>query len=216
MYSAAGGQQLDLNHLWQQIQELSTLLAQNRESAAGLVQKADAIRAAQNRGEQNLPGEEHLRVISEKLNGDGCENAAVPCAHDEEEIQKLRLENTHLRADNEDLMQTIQDYEAVLEKVIEGVRIYAHEQSVSTINIHQNYTQQLANERQANAMLRQNEAESQARLAEISRMLREVYEDQNSIETDALIDNLKMENEALKEALGLPINSKTQEKRSSG
>lgn len=42
--AATAGSQLDLNHLWQQVQELSALLAQNRESAQGLVKRADEIR----------------------------------------------------------------------------------------------------------------------------------------------------------------------------
>jgi predicted transcriptional regulator len=44
MFPTAAGHQLDLNHLWQQVQELSAVLAQNRESTAGLVRRADEIR----------------------------------------------------------------------------------------------------------------------------------------------------------------------------
>ena len=50
---------MDLNHLWQQVQELSAILAQNRESTAGLVRRADEIRVChvliQNRGEARSP-----------------------------------------------------------------------------------------------------------------------------------------------------------------
>lgn len=44
MYPASAGHQLDLNHLWQQVQQLSEVLARNRESTEGLVKKADEIR----------------------------------------------------------------------------------------------------------------------------------------------------------------------------
>jgi len=44
MFPAGAGHQLDLNHLWQQVQELSAVLAANRESTVGLVKKADEIR----------------------------------------------------------------------------------------------------------------------------------------------------------------------------
>lgn len=44
MFPTGAGHQLDLNHLWQQVQELSAVLAANRESTVGLVKKADEIR----------------------------------------------------------------------------------------------------------------------------------------------------------------------------
>jgi hypothetical protein len=44
MFTAGAGHQLDLNHLWQQVQELSAVLAANKESTVGLVRKADELR----------------------------------------------------------------------------------------------------------------------------------------------------------------------------
>ena len=44
MFAAGAGHQLDLNHLWLQVQELSAVLAANRESTVGLVKKVDEIR----------------------------------------------------------------------------------------------------------------------------------------------------------------------------
>src|SRR5436305_7281543 len=38
------GHQMDLNHLWAQVQELSSLLASNRESTAQLFRRADQIK----------------------------------------------------------------------------------------------------------------------------------------------------------------------------
>lgn len=43
----------------------------------------------------------------------------------EAENQALRNENADLRAENEDLSLLVQDYETVLDKVLEGLRIYA-------------------------------------------------------------------------------------------
>lgn len=43
MFSTSG-HQLDLNHLWSQVQELSGLLALNRENTAHLVKRTDEIR----------------------------------------------------------------------------------------------------------------------------------------------------------------------------
>jgi hypothetical protein len=42
-----------------------------------------------------------------------------------EENKVLRQEVSDLRAENEDLGLLAQDYEAVLEKVLEGLRVYA-------------------------------------------------------------------------------------------
>lgn len=76
---------------------------------------------------------------------------------------------------------------------------------MSTINIHQSYTAQLANERQANAVLRQNEADAQGRLAAIAMLLRQAYESQTqNVEAETVIEGLKYENSVLREALGLP------------
>lgn len=43
----------------------------------------------------------------------------------EAENQALRNQNADLRAENEDLSLLVQDYETVLEKVLEGLRVYA-------------------------------------------------------------------------------------------
>lgn len=42
MYTSAGQQQ-DLNHLWQQVQELSNVLAHNREVTAGVARSGEEL-----------------------------------------------------------------------------------------------------------------------------------------------------------------------------
>src|SRR4051812_11656121 len=79
-----------------------------------------------------------------------------------------------------------------------------HEHSISTINIHQSYANQLAQERQTNAILRQDAAEVQARLARLSSLLRSAHEAENALGPDIVIEELKAENAALREALGMP------------
>lgn len=71
------------------------------------------------------------------------------------------------------------------------------------INVHSSYTKQLAAERQANAALRQQEADNRARLVTISAMLREAYNAETALEPDIMIEKLKAENAALREALDL-------------
>lgn len=50
----------------------------------------------------------------------------------EAENLALRNENADLRAENEDLLLLVQDYETVLEKVLEGLRVYAVRNFLST------------------------------------------------------------------------------------
>ena len=78
-----------------------------------------------------------------------------------------------------------------------------HEHSIATINIHESYTHQLANERAQNACLRQREIENGARLASLSRLLREAYQ-LETLEPDATVmERLKAENATLRAALGV-------------
>ncbi|RVD81706.1 uncharacterized protein DFL_009556 [Arthrobotrys flagrans] len=184
------GHQTDLNHLWTQLQELSQLLSVNRESAAKLVQKADEAKARTAPEE----GGTHLRDAQHENNDDLQSQNRI-----------LRKENATLLAENEDLSSLVNDYESVLEKVLEGLRIFIHEQSISTINIHQSYASQLAIERQVNADLRQEAAEFQARLAKLGAFLRMAHENESSLGPDIVIEELKAENMALRDALGVRL-----------
>ncbi|KAF3909731.1 hypothetical protein AA313_de0209347 [Arthrobotrys entomopaga] len=107
------------------------------------------------------------------------------------QMRILQKENATLLAENEDLSTLVNDYESVLEKVLEGLRIFI------------SYASQLAVERQVNADLRQEAAEFQARLTKFSAILRTVHENENALGPDTLIEELKIENAALREALGV-------------
>ncbi|KAF3200435.1 hypothetical protein TWF106_003378 [Orbilia oligospora] len=190
------GHQTDLNHLWTQLQELSQLLSINRESAAKLVQKADEAKVSLLAVLRGVDFADRRAVIM-----------ANTCLQDDVQSQNriLRKENATLLAENEDLSSLVNDYESVLEKVLEGLRIFIHEQSISTINIHQSYASQLAIERQVNADLRQEAAEFQARLAKLGAFLRMAHENESSLGPDVLIEELKAENMALRDALGMKL-----------
>ncbi|KAK6332448.1 hypothetical protein TWF730_004124 [Orbilia blumenaviensis] len=185
------GHQTDLNHLWTQLQELSQLLSVNRESAAKLVQKADEAKATTALEEGNI----HSRDAHDRNSNDNIQG----------QNRILRKENATLLAENEDLSSLVNDYESVLEKVLEGLRIFIYEQSISTINIHQSYASQLAIERQVNADLRQDAAEFQARLAKLGAFLRMAHENESTLGPDIVIEELKAENMALRDALGVRL-----------
>ncbi|EPS36496.1 hypothetical protein H072_9977 [Dactylellina haptotyla CBS 200.50] len=209
------GHQTDLNHLWTQLQELSQILSVNRESAAKLVQKADEFSDKSGM----TPGDLDIGLYAHRPHEE-------PNAETDIQSQNriLRKENATLLAENEDLSTLVNDYESVLEKVLEGLRIFIvsrlddtqywyrpamlrsvgqHEQSISTINIHQSYASKLATERQVNADLRQEAVEFQARLGKLGAALRMVHENENALAPDTLIEELKAENIALREALDL-------------
>ncbi|KAJ6257987.1 hypothetical protein Dda_7777 [Drechslerella dactyloides] len=186
------GHQTDLNHLWSQLQELSQVLSSNRDSAAKLIQKADEVKAKVDPDTLNI--NLHPRDSTDERHG----NIDI-----QSQNRVLRRENATLLAENEDLSTLVNDYESVLEKVLEGLRIFVHEQSISTINIHQSYASQLAIERQVNADLRQDAADFQARLAKLGAILRTAHENENALGPDTLIEELKAENAALRDALGM-------------
>lgn len=138
-----------------------------------------------------------------------------------DENKELKQEVSELRVENDELVLLAQRHEEVLEKVLDGLRKYAvcflrvpcggasltgwvqNEHSIATINIHSSYTNQLASERTQNAALRQREMDNSARLTKLSGLLREAYQQETVLEPDIVIEQLKAENEALRQALGV-------------
>lgn len=192
---------MDLNLLWQQVQELSAILAANRESTVGLVRRADEIR---NRSDFSLDGQSGGG--GEQANGDV--TATIRALRDritqlEAENEMVREENAALGVEREETNLLLQDHEMVLEKVMEGLRVYAHEHSVATINIHSSYNSQLQAERATIAALHVQEIENAARLTTLSRLLREAFQLETALEPEIIIQGLKAENIALRAALGI-------------
>ena len=96
------------------------------------------------------------------------------------------------------------DYETVLEKTLEQLRLYAHEHTMATMSLHRHYATQLAAERAECLELRQQIAEFQARLASMAGLLREAYVfEEGEAESLGEIEGLRSENRTLRIALGL-------------
>jgi hypothetical protein len=140
MFPAGAGHQLDLNHLWQQVQELSSVLAANRESTSGLtsglIKKADEIRVSLSypwysrvltSGKQSRGGDSILSAVDIPAQTNGDQPSSRPEREHQlaEENSELRRTVAELQAENENLGLLVQDYEGVLERVLEGLRIYA-------------------------------------------------------------------------------------------
>ncbi|KAI9802708.1 MAG: hypothetical protein M1825_002730 [Sarcosagium campestre] len=202
VFPTAAGHQMDLNHLWQQVQELSGLLAQNRESTRGIVRSVDEVR---NRALRN--GGMDMGEIAGAL--DGQVNGVSPPRSAEElqaHVQALTESNATLEGENAELSTLLETYEASLARVLDQVRVYAHDHTLATLAIHKSYTQQLAAERLTNVELRQDYGELQARLGVLAATVREglKWEDDGIREVESWAE-LSNENRALRRALGLPI-----------
>ncbi|KAI9767783.1 MAG: hypothetical protein M1840_005464 [Geoglossum simile] len=193
VFPTAAGHQLDLNHLWNQVQELSGLLERNRESSQGIVRRVGEIR--------ERAAVEGANPLLKEINGElNAPNAASLTST----VSFLREENTNLHAENNDLSLLLADYETVLEKTLEQLRLYAHEHTMATMSLHRHYATQLAAERAECLELRQQIAEFQARLASMAGLLREAYVfEEGEAESLGDIEGLRSENRTLRIALGL-------------
>src|SRR5947207_1199871 len=87
---------------------------------------------------------------------------------------QLSKDRAALMQDNKELSSLLGDYESTLGKITDMIRNYAHENSMATIAIHRQYNDMLEQERAQNLELRQEHAEWQARLVNLSKMLREL------------------------------------------
>ncbi|KAH0559782.1 hypothetical protein GP486_003698 [Trichoglossum hirsutum] len=193
VFPTAAGHQLDLNHLWNQVQELSGLLERNRESSQGIVRRVGEIRErAAIEGASPL-----LKEINGELNAPNTASLTST-------ISLLREENSSLHAENTDLSLLVSDYETVLEKTLEQLRLYAHENTMTNMSLHRHYTSQLVAERAECQELRQQIAEFQARLAGMAGLLREAYAfGEGEAEALGEIEGLRSENRTLRIGLGL-------------
>jgi hypothetical protein len=87
---------------------------------------------------------------------------------------------------------------------IANISMRQNEHTLSTLSLHRSYTTQLAAERATNLELRQEHADFQGRLSDLSRLLREAHEyESGEVEAEANLEQLRRENEELREALGV-------------
>ena len=175
VFPTAAGHQLDLNHLWGQVQELSGLLERNRESTQGIVRRVGEVRSrASAAAEVNGDGTEGVDGLLRGLlvNGEGSENGVRP-PDPHTRIHDLQSHNAVLESENADLATLISTYESSLSRILDQLRVYAHDHTLATLAIHKSYTQQLAAERATNLELRQEHCEFQGRIGALARLVRE-------------------------------------------
>lgn len=85
----------------------------------------------------------------------------------------LETSNGRLETENAELATLVSTYEVSLSRILDQLRIYAHEHTLATLAIHKNYTRQLAAERATNLELRQEYSEFQSRLGGLAGLVRE-------------------------------------------
>ena len=88
-------------------------------------------------------------------------------------IHDLESTTERLESENTELATLVSTYEMSLTRILDQLRVYAHEHTLATLAIHKNYTRQLAAERSTNLELRQEYSELQARLGGLAGLVRE-------------------------------------------
>ena len=255
----APGQQMDLNYLWQQVQELSAVLAQNREATHGVILRVGELQrralkqiAEGHDGPSTLSAAEVLQVINgesstgqlpsvdlpsrgfshvdwESIGPDhagessgapappsssaaaaaAAATAAVTIADLQHQNQALTDRNAFLESENWEIDSLLQAYITGMDRVVEQIRMYSHDNTMATLAIHRSYTDQLAAERATNLEIRQEHFEWQSRLRRLSTILREAYReslDEDALTEISLIVELKNENRLLRRIIGLPVD----------
>ena len=113
-------------------------------------------------------------------------------------------------------MTLVSTYESSLARILDQLRVYAHDHTLATLAIHKSYIQQLAAERSTNLELRQEYCEFQSRFGALAGLVREglKWEDDASegggreglkaVEAWAELQN---ENRVLRRLSGLAVES---------
>ncbi|KAI9680676.1 MAG: hypothetical protein M1817_004116 [Caeruleum heppii] len=212
MFPTSAGHQMDLNHLWGQVQELSGLLERNRESTAGIVRRV---------GELRDRGGPQMEELLAGANDDGTNGETVaPSLH--ARLEELEGNNIALEAENGELASLLSTYENALTRILDQLRVYAHEHTMSTLAIHKSYTQQLATERDTNLELRQELVDWKSRLSGLAGMMREGLRweegegDGGGVAGGGLKAleawaEVKNENRVLRGLVGLPVEDEEEE-----
>lgn len=205
------GHQMDINHLWGVVQELSEILAQNRAQTAGIIgsvqqmqarSSASASASAENADGSGGAGAELPSV--QQANGEIASGQAAELASLQGELARARAEAETTREEYKELAEVNADYEAVLGQVKDKVHEYAKGHADALNAVHRHYNGLLEQEREANLQLRLEHGKWQAglgRAAEYARMaLRERSEEVAPFE--GRLRELKFENRILRRHVG--------------
>ncbi|KAI9835982.1 MAG: hypothetical protein M1837_003549 [Sclerophora amabilis] len=203
IFPTAAGHQMDLNHLWSIVQELSAQLKENRDSTQHIVGRVAELRRRAEAGEGGMS--ELLRAV----NGD--ENARN-VAELHTRIDGLTATNAALDNECNELSVLVGNYEAGVGKILEMVRNYSYEHNQALNGTHRYYMNELARERQENINLQQQHFETQAGLRKVAGILREgIRQSDEELDQISIIAGLRRENRCLRQLVGWPVEDEEEE-----
>ncbi|KAK9369117.1 hypothetical protein V1509DRAFT_639076 [Lipomyces kononenkoae] len=221
----------NMNVLWSMIVELSTTLNANREATARLFRLAESVA---NTSSAALAASSTTNALSaldrhakERQSGEQIENDnkanANSSLHDPSSLvtenEGLQQEIKYLRQENDDLDLMVQQYDHTIQRIMDGLRVYATDHSQNILDIHKLYAIKLKSEQDRYDALHTLYTEQEQRIKALASHLRNAYQysctgspgnEANSQQGETelmmlyrLIHELQTENNGLRRASGI-------------
>ncbi|KZF19637.1 hypothetical protein L228DRAFT_285581 [Xylona heveae TC161] len=199
------GHQMDLNHLWNTVQELSAVLQTNRTQTQHIVGRVEELR--------NRASSDNASPLIQQVNGEISDAAKI--AELETRIAAKDRDIEALNNENNEMANLLAQYEAGIGRVTEMVRHHCFTESLRNIAIHQHYNEQLTVERQENLQLRLEHADWQGRLGNLAENVRLAYRHASETDNETIrtIAELRNENRVLRLLHGLPVDESDDEEQ---
>ncbi|KAK9239916.1 hypothetical protein V1525DRAFT_417316 [Lipomyces kononenkoae] len=221
----------NMNVLWSMIVELSTTLNANREATARLFKLAESVA---NTSTAALAATSTASVLDaldwhskEQQSGEQIENDnktnAPSGLHDPSSLvtenERLQQEIKYLRLENDDLDLMVQQYDHTIQRIMDGLRVYATDHSQNILDIHKLYAIKLKSEQDRYDALHALYTEQEQRIKVLASHLRNAYQysctgspgndgngkdgEQEPMMLYRLIHELQTENNGLRKASGI-------------
>ncbi|KAF0552912.1 hypothetical protein C2G38_2144408 [Gigaspora rosea] len=172
-------------------QELCSQLAVNREQVRRLQQQVDELKSRAEKYES-------------PLNRSNYKGPPFEAGTDiERQNAQLIYENRQLNEENSELLSIIKEYETTLQIVMKKFRIQSCEIQRSKLDMQRDYEALLEEERATTSQVLSENVTLQSYISSISSLVREAYNAQTDLDTDILIESLKVENQGLKQMLNI-------------
>ncbi|KAF1815619.1 hypothetical protein P152DRAFT_389862 [Eremomyces bilateralis CBS 781.70] len=192
------GHQMDMNHLWNMVQELSAQLAENRAHVSHILNGVQQI--------QVRAAEDGASPTITEVNGELQANRAAELATVHNQLSAANRKVAALEASNEEFKQLVTDFENAMELILTKLRPYAyhHAQAINATKAHYNHL--LEQERAANLQMRLQLVDWQDGLRRVNTYAREALNHSSEARLPYIrrIAGLKNENRTLRRLAGWP------------
>lgn len=192
----AAVQVTDIQRVWRLVQELSAQLKTNQQETERLRRYV----------EHNPP----TNVVNRPPSTNGTTNGESDSDESSlvNEIANVRHaysvlldENASLKIENDELSQLCAEYEIGLTKTMDQIRTHEYQVTTSTLVLHKNYASQLDSAKELNQALQDENVAMQGQLNKLSSLVRDAFENFTDVESESIIEALRIENEALRSRL---------------